>query len=192
MQIYFGLGWRGRGCRGAMIPAKMISEPQDLQNYLQAPQNWSPSLSDVTKPPAILSPRPARRSFLRGSWRLCTPFLGWPSSVLQIVSVMKIKNKQLARFIPRKSGTKCHEILNWGLTYLYFKIYANFQPWTKTSLFLWAKFFNCRDGIKTLFKFLTGEIREWGNPRPPYISLPFSYAAPVSYTHLTLPTIYSV
>jgi len=46
----------GRGCRGAMIPAKMISEPQDLQNYLQAPQNWSPSLSDVTKPPAILSP----------------------------------------------------------------------------------------------------------------------------------------
>ena len=49
----------GRGCRGAMIPAKMISEPQDLQNYLQAPQTWSPSLSDVTKPPAILSPRPA-------------------------------------------------------------------------------------------------------------------------------------
>ena len=49
----------GRGCRGAMIPAKMSSEPQDLQNYLQAPQNWSPSLSDVTKPPAILSPRPA-------------------------------------------------------------------------------------------------------------------------------------
>ena len=40
-----------------MIPAKMTSEPQDLQNYLQAPQNWSPSLSDVTKPPAILSPR---------------------------------------------------------------------------------------------------------------------------------------
>ena len=37
-----------------MIPAKMISEHQDLQNYLQAPQNWSPSLSDVTKPPAIL------------------------------------------------------------------------------------------------------------------------------------------
>ena len=50
---------RGRGCRGAMIPAKMTSEPQDLQNYLQAPQNWSPSLSDVTKPTAILSPRPA-------------------------------------------------------------------------------------------------------------------------------------
>ena len=49
----------GMGCRGAMIPAKMISEPQDLQNYLQAPQNWSPSLSDVTKPTAILSPRPA-------------------------------------------------------------------------------------------------------------------------------------
>ena len=42
-----------------MIPAKMTSEPQDLQKYLQAPQNWSPSLSDVTKPPAILSPRPA-------------------------------------------------------------------------------------------------------------------------------------
>ena len=40
-------------------PAKMTSEPQDLQNYLQAPQNWFPSLSDVTKPPAILSPRPA-------------------------------------------------------------------------------------------------------------------------------------
>ena len=45
---------RGRGCRGAMILAKMTSEPQDLQNYLQAPQNWSPSL---------------------GSWRLCTPSL---------------------------------------------------------------------------------------------------------------------
>ena len=45
----------GRGCRGAMILAKMTSEPQDLQNYLQALQNWSPSLSDVTKPPAILS-----------------------------------------------------------------------------------------------------------------------------------------
>ena len=47
----FSVHWtlRGRGCRGAMIPAKMISEPQDLQNYLQAPQNWSPSLSDVTK-----------------------------------------------------------------------------------------------------------------------------------------------
>ena len=29
---------RGRGCRGAMIPAKMTSEPLDLQNYLQAPQ----------------------------------------------------------------------------------------------------------------------------------------------------------
>ena len=42
-----------------MIPAKMASEPQDLQNYLQAPQNWSPSLIDVTKPTAILSPRPA-------------------------------------------------------------------------------------------------------------------------------------
>ena len=42
-----------------MVPAKMTSEPQDLQNSLQAPQNWSPSLSDVTKPPAILSPRPA-------------------------------------------------------------------------------------------------------------------------------------
>ena len=42
-----------------MIPAKMTSEPQDLQNYLQAPQNWSHSLHDVTKPPAILSPRPA-------------------------------------------------------------------------------------------------------------------------------------
>ena len=40
-----------------MIPAKMTSEPPDLQNYLQAPQNWSPSLSDVTNPPAILSPR---------------------------------------------------------------------------------------------------------------------------------------
>ena len=49
----------GRGCRGAMIPAKIPSEPQDLQNYLRAPQNLSPSLSDVTKPPAILSPRPA-------------------------------------------------------------------------------------------------------------------------------------
>ena len=49
----------GRGCRGAMIPAKITSEPQDLQNYLQAPQNWSPSLSDVPKPTAILSPRPA-------------------------------------------------------------------------------------------------------------------------------------
>ena len=48
----------GRGCRGAMIPAKMISKPQDLQNYLPALQNWSPSLSDVTKPPAILSLRP--------------------------------------------------------------------------------------------------------------------------------------
>ena len=32
-----------------MIPAKMTSEPQ---NYLQAPQYWSPSLSDVTKPPS--------------------------------------------------------------------------------------------------------------------------------------------
>ena len=50
---------RGRGCRGAMIPAKMTSEPPDLQNYPQAPQNWSPSLRDVTEPPAILSPRPA-------------------------------------------------------------------------------------------------------------------------------------
>ena len=50
---------RGRGCRGAMIPAKMTSEPKDLQNYLQAPKNWSPSLSDAPKPPAILSPRPA-------------------------------------------------------------------------------------------------------------------------------------
>ena len=50
---------RGRGSRGAMIPAKITSEPQDLQNYLQAPQNLSPNLSDVTKPPAILSPRPA-------------------------------------------------------------------------------------------------------------------------------------
>ena len=49
----------GRGCRGARIPAKMTSEPQDLQNYLQAPQNWSPSLCDVTKTSAILSPRPA-------------------------------------------------------------------------------------------------------------------------------------
>ena len=59
----------GRGYRGAMIPAKMTSEPQDLQNYLQAPQNWSPSLNDVTKPPAILSPRPAsvNRSKLRFS-----------------------------------------------------------------------------------------------------------------------------
>jgi len=47
---------RGRGCSGAMIPAKMTFEPPDLQNYLQAPQNWSPSLRDVTKPPAILSP----------------------------------------------------------------------------------------------------------------------------------------
>ena len=42
------------GCRGATIPAKMTSEPQYLQNYLQAPQNWSPSLCDVTKFPAIL------------------------------------------------------------------------------------------------------------------------------------------
>ena len=49
---------RGRGFRGAMIPAKMTSEPQDLQNYLQALKNWSHSLCDVTKPPAILSPRP--------------------------------------------------------------------------------------------------------------------------------------
>ena len=47
------------GVQSAMIPAKMTSEPQDLQNYLQAPQNWSPSLCDVTKPSAILSPRPA-------------------------------------------------------------------------------------------------------------------------------------
>jgi len=46
----------GRGCRGAMILAKITSEPQDLQNYLQALQNWSPSLRDVTKPPIILSP----------------------------------------------------------------------------------------------------------------------------------------
>jgi len=29
----------GRGCRGAMIPAKITSEPPDLQNGLQAPQN---------------------------------------------------------------------------------------------------------------------------------------------------------
>ena len=27
-----------------MIPAKMTSESADQQNYLQAPQNWSPSL----------------------------------------------------------------------------------------------------------------------------------------------------
>ena len=40
-----------------MILAKMTSVPPDLQNYLQAPQNWSPSLHDVTKPPPILSPR---------------------------------------------------------------------------------------------------------------------------------------
>ena len=51
-----------------MIPAKITSEAQDLQNYLQAQQNWSSSLSDVTKPPTILS-------FLRGSCRLCTPSL---------------------------------------------------------------------------------------------------------------------
>jgi len=36
-----------------MIPAKMTSEPSDLQNYLHAPQNWFPSLRDVTKPTAI-------------------------------------------------------------------------------------------------------------------------------------------
>ena len=59
----------GMGYRGAMIPAKMTSEPQDLQNYLQAPQNWPPSLNDAPKPPAILSPRPAsvNRSKLRFS-----------------------------------------------------------------------------------------------------------------------------
>ena len=57
--VWGGITEGGRGCRGAMIPAKMTSEPQDSQNYLQAPQNWSPGLSDVTKPPAILSPRPA-------------------------------------------------------------------------------------------------------------------------------------
>ena len=61
----FSRGWGrqtppwGRGCGGAMILAKITSEPQDLHNYLQAPQNGSPSLHDVTKHPAILSPRRA-------------------------------------------------------------------------------------------------------------------------------------
>ena len=56
-----------------MIPAKMTSEPQDLQNYLQAPQNWSPSLSDVTKPPAILSHSPAFWSPIKNIWLLFPP-----------------------------------------------------------------------------------------------------------------------
>ena len=34
---FFSPSYQGRGCRGGMIPAKMTSEPQDLQNYLQAP-----------------------------------------------------------------------------------------------------------------------------------------------------------
>ena len=34
----------GRGRRGAMIPAQMTSKPPELQNYLQALKNWSPSL----------------------------------------------------------------------------------------------------------------------------------------------------
>ena len=33
-----------RGCRGSMIPTKMTSEHQDLQNDLQAPRNCLPAL----------------------------------------------------------------------------------------------------------------------------------------------------
>ena len=49
----------GGGAEAPRSLLKFSSEPQDLQNYLQAPQNWSPTLCDVTKPPAILSPLPA-------------------------------------------------------------------------------------------------------------------------------------
>ena len=38
----------GRGCRGAMISAKITSEPPDLQNDLQAPRNCLPAF--VTSP----------------------------------------------------------------------------------------------------------------------------------------------
>jgi len=37
-----------RGCRGAMIPAKMTSKPPDLQNGLHAPGNQLPA--SVTSP----------------------------------------------------------------------------------------------------------------------------------------------
>jgi len=55
LYISMGIRYKNYVCphcelKGLNIPAKMTSEPQDLQNYLQAPQNWSPSLNDVTKP----------------------------------------------------------------------------------------------------------------------------------------------
>ena len=39
-----------------MIPAKMTSKSQDLQYYLQAPQNWSPSLPPFCLHAPILAP----------------------------------------------------------------------------------------------------------------------------------------
>ena len=46
---------RGRVCRGAMIPAKMTSQPPDLQNHLPTPGNRLPaSVTSPSLPPFCL------------------------------------------------------------------------------------------------------------------------------------------